>query len=219
MKRTDDVQSYPLAWPDGWKRTPDFSRAQFHPFGSRTYPLAFDRARRGLREELQRLGAISITLSTNVPLRQDGEPHSGAAGRRMDDPGVAIYFMLKGKPFVMAQDRYRDVAANMRSLALAVEGMRQLERHGGGTMMERAFSGFAALPPPEGVKPRRPWWEVLRYPVDPAERELLSAGEVEARFRTLAKKLHPDVGGSTEAFSELEQAKADAIAELTGETA
>lgn len=216
MKRTDDVQSYPLAWPDGWKRTPDFNRAQSHPFGSR---LAFDRARRGLREELQRLGASTITLSTNVPLRQDGEPHSGAAGRRMDDPGVAIYFMLKGKPLVMAQDRYRDVAANMRSLALAVEGMRQLERHGGGTMMERAFSGFAALPPPDGVKPRRPWWEVLRYPVDPAERELLSAGEVEARFRTLAKKLHPDVGGSAEAFSELERAKADAIAELTGETA
>lgn len=124
--------------------------------------------------------------------------------------------MLKGKPFVMAQDRYHDVAANIRSLALAIEGMRQLERHGGGTMMERAFSGFAALPPPEGTIPKRPWWEVMRYSKDPAERELLSVGEVEARFRNLAKKFHPDAGGTAAEFAELEQAKADAIQDIAG---
>jgi hypothetical protein len=48
----------------------------------------------------------------------------------------------------MACDRFDNAAANMRSLGLAIEAMRQLERHGGGAMMEKAFSGFVALPPP-----------------------------------------------------------------------
>jgi hypothetical protein len=44
----------------------------------------------------------------------------------------------------------RSVAENMRSLALAIEGMRQVERHGGGFMLERAFTCFLAIAPPTG---------------------------------------------------------------------
>ena len=47
----------------------------------------------------------------------------------------------------MACDCFGSAAANMRLPGLAIEAMRRLER-GGGAMMERAFSGFAALPPP-----------------------------------------------------------------------
>ena len=57
----------------------------------------------------------------------------------------------------MARDAYKTVAGNMRSLTLAIEAMRQLERHGGSTMMERAFQGFAAIAPPDWKKP---WREV-----------------------------------------------------------
>lgn len=141
--------AFPLAWPDGWPVTPDWKRRKDHNFGSKVYgPLTFDRARRGLTDELQRLGARNVVLSTNLPIRQDGMPYAGAALKRMESPGVAVYFTLNKKPMVMAQDAYADIAANCRSLALAIDGMRQLERHGGGLMMERAFSGFAALPPP-----------------------------------------------------------------------
>lgn len=212
----NSATSYPLSWPAGWPRTHSARRGQ-HPFGSRTYPLTFDRARRQLIEELQRLRATRLTLSSNVPLRLDGQPHAASARARQEDPGVAVYFMLKGRAFVMAQDRYYDVAANVRSLALAIEGMRQLERHGGGTMMERAFDGFAALPAPDGAKPKRPWWEVLRYSANPEDRELLSPGEVEERFKTLAKKVHPDAGGDVEAFQELQAAKDEAIQAIRGE--
>jgi hypothetical protein len=118
---------------------------------------------------------------------------------------------------VMAQDDYWDVAANFRSLALAIEAMRQLERHGGGVMMERAFSGFTALPAPEGTAPKRPWWKVFNYSDDPDARADLSAEEVEARFKTLARRRHPDVdGGSVELMSELNVAREDAIRELGG---
>lgn len=216
------ITAHPLCWPEGWGRTPDHLRQSDNVFATRNYgigsgwtKLSFDRARLLLTDELERLKAVGVVLSSNVPLRLDGQPRGNDGDRRYSDPGIAVYFSYKGRPMVMAADRYETTAGNMRSLALAIEAMRALERHGGGVMMERAFAGFTALPPPEGSRPRRPWWEVMRYSADPADRELLSVKEVEARFQTLAKRFHPDVeGGSTDAMAELNQAKEDAIEEL-----
>jgi hypothetical protein len=197
----EDAVAFPLHWPVGWPRTPENKRDDgarfkggdvYEGYGeSRRYigrkMISFDRARQLLREELDRLKAKNVVLSTDVPLRQDGEPYAGALSRRMD-PGVAVYFTLKGKQMTMAQDAFARIEANMRSLGLAIEALRQLERHGGGTMMERAFAGFTALPAPEGSKPKRPWWIVLNYGDSDEARADLSVEEVEARFKTLAKK-------------------------------
>jgi hypothetical protein len=155
-------------------------------------------ARRKLFAELDRLGVTGTVLSSNVPLRNDGAPRSDHARYRMDDPGVAIYFTLRGKPMAMACDRYDGPAANTRSLGLAIEAMRQLERHGGGTMMERAFTGFAALPPP------RSCWEILG--VAPGASEDV----IEQAFRSKAKAAHPDAGGSDSAMAELNRARDEA---------
>ncbi|MGB1215516.1 MAG: hypothetical protein ACPG4X_19255, partial [Pikeienuella sp.] len=84
------------------------------------------------------------------------------------DPGIAVYFTWKKRPYVMARDLFDRAEDNLRSLALAIEGMRQMQRHGGSHMMEKAFSGFAALPPPDApinmggpdALPR-PWNDVL----------------------------------------------------------
>lgn len=228
MKKHSAVVSCPLCWPEGWARTPGHRRLGGSQFKSGSVyrvegteqryvgrsMITFDRARTLLTNELGRMKARGVIVSTNVPLRMDGQPRADAARARMADPGVAVYFTFKGKPMVMAQDAYSHIAANVRSLGLAIEALRQLDRHGGGTMMERAFAGFTALPPPEGAKPRRPWWEVLRYPTNPAERELLSVKEVQARYQTLAKRLHPDAGGSDEAMTELNLALEDAELEL-----
>lgn len=224
------VDAYPLCWPDGWARTPAHIRQpgnQFvvrysaHEIG-RTYttsrPITFNRARHLLVAELDRLKATGFVMSSNMRVRQDGGVNASDAERRLDDPGIAIYFSLKGKPMVMASDRFSTTAANVRSLGLAVEALRQLERHGGGVMMERAFAGFTALPAPEGSTPKRPWWEVLRYPADPAEREFLSTAEITARFHTMAKKYHTDVeGGDGAMMRELNQARDDALADLAGD--
>lgn len=229
--KTKEIEAFPLAWPDGWQRTPQHLQKDGAHFrvgdgyeGSgdqRRYVgkrmISFDRARQLLTDELGRLNARGVILSTNVPLRLDGNPRADAASRRMDDPGVAVYFQLKGKPMVMAADGYSNIAANLRSLGLAIEALRQLERHGGGVMMERAFAGFTALPAPEGSAPKRAWWVVLNYGEDPESRLDLSADEVEARFRTLAKRRHPDAdGGSKEAMAELNQAREDAVRDLGG---
>lgn len=158
------------------------------------------RLRDGLYDELHRLGAMDAVVSTNHKPDCYGTPVASRRSSRSDD-GVAIYFVLKRKPMAMACDRYNNAAANMRSLALAIDAMRQLDRHGGGTMMDRAFSGFTALPPP-GV----PWWEVLEWRPD-ASREV-----VEANYRRLARDRHPDSeGGSHEAMTALNEPRAAAL--------
>ncbi len=114
-------------------------------------------------------------------------------------PGAAVYFTLSKRQLAMAQDRYELLLDNLRSLALAIEGMRQLERHGGGHMMERAFTGFAAIAPPDA------WYDVLCLKPDaPLE-------AAESAFRLLAQRHHPDKpGGSTEKMQALNRALAEA---------
>lgn len=221
------TEAYPLRWPDGWPRTPAARRSDGNQFGKMTYKpgqtwksrskITPGVALRDLMAELGRLGAKNVTISSNVPVRNDGGMYAASADRVHADPGIAVYFSIKGRPTVMAQDAYKGIAENLRSLTLAVDAMRALERHGGGTMMSKAFDGFAALPPPAGSKPKRPWWTVLRYSEYPEDRELLSVAEVRARYNTLAKKLHPDAGGDSDDMAELNAARDEAITELETE--
>ncbi len=146
-------QAFPLQWPQGWPRTPSGKQERGWQFKqSRTdggYGKAlvtFAKARDLLYEELKRLGATNVVVSSNHKPDRYGIPTESK--RNVGDEGIAIYFGLKGKPMAMACDRFDNAAANMRSLGLAIDAMRQLERHGGGTMMERAFTGFAALTAP-----------------------------------------------------------------------
>jgi hypothetical protein len=160
--------AYPLAWPEGWPRTPpsqrkdgdsSFKRQRDTGRGYKSAQAwTFAAARDELFSEIWRHGAKTCVISSNFP--QGSAPSvKGLAPvegkRRPEDEGVAIYFQRGGKPYVMACDRYHDAEGNFRSLTLALEALRQLERHGGGTMMERAYEGFAALPAPKR------WWEVL----------------------------------------------------------
>jgi hypothetical protein len=133
-------------------------------------------------------------------------------------PGVAVYFQFRARPMVMARDAYRTAASNIRSIGLAIDGMRSIERHGGGEMMQRSFEGFAQLPPPAGSKAAelRPWRVVLG--MEGVDRTLINDFQkaiAEDRYRKLAKERHPDVsGGSAEAFAELNAAIVQARAEL-----
>jgi DnaJ-domain-containing protein 1 len=92
---------------------------------------------------------------------------------------------------------------NLHSLALTIEAMRAIERHGGALMMERAFEGFASLPAPGSAS----WWSVLQV------RPTASAPEIEAAFRRLARERHPDAGGSDAMMAELNAARAHALKE------
>ena len=192
------TQAYPLAWPENWPRTDADKRKSHSPFST-----TFDKARRDLLDELRRLGARNVVISSWLPLRQDGQPRADVARRRIEDPGVAVYFELRGRPMVMARDAYWNIHDNIRSIGLAIEHLRGLERHGGAVMMERAFEGFSALPPPA----KRDHWSTLGI------RPTRDLDEIAAAFRLRAKDLHPDRGGDAGAMAELLDARSAAIRE------
>jgi hypothetical protein len=209
------TEAYPLQWPEGWPRTA-FNRESDRRFGSNraieespeglimrgTRRLTLGRARDQLFTELGRLGATNVVVSSNVPLRRDGRPYADESG--IDDPGVAVYFTFKKRQLVMARDRFVSVAGNMRSLTLAIEAMRQLARHGGDYMMERAFTGFLAIAPPDWKKP---WRQVFGVKPD-------WSGDITALYREKARNRHPDVGGADTLMAELNAAYAEAKQEL-----
>jgi hypothetical protein len=210
-------KAYPLSWPDGWKRAKVRAGAKFNKREEQKYNLQGQPMFRGKKDlsvadavqrvlgELEHMGVHDddIIISTNVPLRLDGMPRSD---REPGDPGAAVYWQKKPHAMrCMAIDQYTRVADNLAAIAATLEAMRAIERHGGATILERAFLGFAALP----EKASQPWREVLGIE-GRATLEL-----VESRFRTLVKVRHPDVGGSDEEFQKLQQAREAARMELS----
>lgn len=207
------TEAYPLQWPDGWPRAK--SRR-----GSSHFSVTPEKAMLSLLENLRRLRVTGIVISSNCKLRRDGVPYAeDLRDFQMRDPGVAVYFQYLGKAMVMAQDAYTAPYANARSLALAIEAMRSIERHGGGHMMQRSFDGFAQLPPPGGGTEfyKTPWRLVLELPVEPygalpKDHQLLLA---EGAYKTRARKAHPDSpGGDAAKMAELNVAIEDARQEL-----
>ena len=211
---SDTVPGFPLQWPIGWPRTPNASRifGRFHTTGrddGRSYihkkpltvAIAVDRVFNELRQ--MGIGDWNIVISSNIPLRLDGTPRSGQA--KPIDPGVAVYWRENNdKRRVMAIDRYRDVEDNIAAIAATLNAMRAIERHGGSPVMERAFTGFDALPAPDQGKH---WKEVLGV--------CANAFEVNLSYRSLASKFHPDKpGGSHEKMAELNKAREQALQEV-----
>ena len=196
------VQSYPLQWPEGWARTPWEKRTD-----GRRFNTTFTKARDDLFHELKLLGAKSPVVSSWLPVRRDGMPYADQARRRIDDPGVAVYFQLRGRQMVMARDAFWTVHDNLRSICLGVAHLRGLERHGGGQMMERAFAGFAALAAPDTRDP----FAILGLRPDAA-----SVAGINYQFRNLAKKHHPDNGGSVEEMQKLTWARDEALKRIGG---
>lgn len=207
------TQAYPLQWPEGWPRTPNAARQEGWSLKRATMGAAVQ----AIIHEVRLLKGHDLVISTNQPLRRDGLP---MANRSVgSDPGVAVYFRRGAKQLVMARDAYIHIERNTRSLALAIEHLRGLERHGGATMMERAFEGFAALPPPADAPVERPWWEVLG--MKPHEAEALRGFNadmkraiVTAHYRGRAKLVHADAGGDNDAMVELNSARDRANKEL-----
>lgn len=188
------VAPYPLYWPLQYPRTSARGAARFQ--------VDFASARAELLGELRRLGATDIVLSTNVPLRRDSLPV--AVDREPDDPGVAVYFRRKGRDLALACDKFSKVRWNLRAVGATIEALRSIERHGTTELLDQAFSGFARLPPAPS------WREILGIPPGP-----VTADEIRARVRELARSVHPDVGGDPAQMAEINAACAEALSELS----
>jgi hypothetical protein len=157
-------------------------------------------AREFVFDQVRLMGGKELIVSSNLELRNDGLPRSKQ--RQPSDKGIAIYFEYKGKPMCFACDKWSAIEDNLWSIGRTVEALRQIERDGSSDMLERAFTGFAALPAPVGSN----WWEVLNITAS-ANKE-----EIEDAFRSLAKQYHPDMaGGDTEKFIVVQKAYEAAI--------
>lgn len=187
------TEAYPLAWPTGWKRLSD---NLYRDHGQFQVSLAV--ARDDLIAEIQRLVGRyrdpQIVLSSNLQLRRDGLPYANQ--REPEDPGVAVYFAYKDSQRVFACDQYVKVAHNMRAIGLTIAALRGIERWGASDMLERAFTGFEALP----NLAKEPWWVVLKV------HEHAQMTDIELSYRTLRSANHPDKGGDAEQFDRIQKA-------------
>lgn len=221
-----DPTNFPLDWPPHWPRRPR-SRRQQSSFkvksGSyRNDYLSVAQARDRVLRELRLLNAQYAVISCNIRPRLDDLPMSNAA--EPEDPAVAVYFGLKGRPHVLACDLWTRVACNLAAIDKHIEALRGMERWGVGSI-ERAFAGFTALPPPGGgpgdaASSKRPWRFVLNMQdvptsIDGMMREAFRL-LVGNRYKELARKAHSAAGGSDVAMAELNVARDEALAELGG---
>ena len=192
------IEAYPLTWPQGWPRAKSHqrARAKFSTFGR--VLSVMDGIQRVLLEP-ERLGAKrdDLVISTDIPTRLDGLPRSD---RSVADPGVAVYWRKGKDTRCMAIDRYDRVADNLAAIAATLEAMRAIERHGGAEILDRAFTGFVALPAPEQ------WWQVLGVA------ENATGEEIDAAWRRLAARHHPDRGGESAQMARINTARDQGLA-------
>jgi hypothetical protein len=208
--------AYPLSWPEGWRREKlhrfaDFGKVSTEYRDGRSMyagkkRLSVSDAVQRVLGELQRMGIgqDAVLISTNVRLRLDGFPRSD---QEPSDPGAAVYWQKKGQQMrCMAIDRYNRVADNLAAIAATLEAMRAIERHGGAAILDRAFTGFAALP----EHASQSWRQVLGIRED--QRPTMEL--IEERFRALAKVHHPDQGGERSKFEQIVAAREAARQEV-----
>ncbi len=178
-----------LRWPSGVNRE---AKPVHSKFGDRSIRQSMEE----IQKELGRFGA-AMPSTVTIDLKLDPKTSQGfrLMSERDGDPGAAVYFSRKGTPQVLAIDRYTMPEDNLWAIARTIAALRQIERDGGPSILDRAMEGFSALPGGQ----RWPW-SVLGV------EEGCSFAEADEAYRALAKELHPDVGGSTEEFQELQEA-------------
>lgn len=197
------IETYPLCWPVDYKRSSGSRRKS-------TFKNTLGNARDMLKIEVKRLGGSDLIISSNIPTRNDGELRADFGRYKLDDPGVAIYFKWKKRDIVMCCDTYLAVWENIVALCKAIEALRGLERWGVSEFLDRAFTGFNALPPASGIimgYNKRKWWDVLQVRSDSSRDMIVSS------YRSLVKTCHPDVPGTGDMikFQEIQEAYEEAI--------
>jgi hypothetical protein len=204
------TEAYPLTWPAGWKRTGAYQRTRAR-FGkgvqqassdgqsswTRRCDLSISQGLERVMNELRTMGVelSKVIISTNLELRNDGLPRS--AQRAPSDPGVAVYWNQRGQKNqrCMAIDRYDRVQDNLAAIGATLNAMRAIERHGGAEILDRAFTGFAALPAPEQP------FQVLGVGAN------ASKDEIERAYRRLASEHHPDRAGDAHRMARINGAR------------
>ena len=169
----ESTRAYPLYWPEGWPRAEYHKTAKFGDH-------SVNAGRQEIERQVNLFDGSGLIISSNLELRLDGNPRSGQ--RQPSDRGVAIFFKRAGQDMALACDIYTTVEDNLWALARTLDALRQIERDGSPSLINRAFRGFAALPDPG----RRNWWDVLGVS------QMASDEEIKRAYIHLVRIYHPD---------------------------
>jgi hypothetical protein len=194
------VSAYPLQWPAGFPRWKSGR-------GASAFRTDFEGALRNVRKSLEAFAKdsgkaiTSPVLSSNIDLN----PLTQNSGTRPTDPGVAVWFVWDGLQVCIPVDRYDTPAANLQAIHHIIEARRTELRHGTLALVRATFTGFQALPSPEG----KHWSDILQVS------RAASRAAIETNYKRLARDRHPDAGGRPEAMSELNNARDTALREVS----
>lgn len=193
------LQPFPLRWPEGQPRKAWVERR------NAAFKVTLAKARDHLSTELRLLDASNVVITANVPVRRDGTVYASVPEPL--DPGVAVYFTLRGRTYVFACDAFYKFVHNLRAIGLTVQSFRAMDRYGATEMLEQALTAFAALPPAG----RKPWHEVLS--VSPNA----TAEAIQQAFKRLAVIHHPDAStGNAARMTEINAARDAGLAAAAG---
>lgn len=187
-----------LDWPEAFDRTPAAEReqARFETPESRCWGHIQDQARL--------MGATDLVIETAKPHKKDGTPYASAT--EPEDPGAVVRWRMHGHDYVIACDHWTKVKDNLRAIGLTLEAMRGVDRWAAVTT-EQAFQGLESLPPPTAASRST----AVAHELEPHEvlgvAPDAQAPVVRAAFRALARKAHPDHGGSERELGRLLDAK------------
>jgi hypothetical protein len=183
--------SYPLTWPQGWKRTSPVYRVSAR-FKNNTLGKCCDEAFAEVRRLAGYTASERTIISTNIKPRLDGRPYANQG--QPQDPGVAVYFIYANKPRVIACDKWSKVEDNLWAIVKHIEALRGQDRWGCGSL-ERAFAGYTAIPEKTGGLS---WWETLGVAMNASEEMVRDA------YHAKAKIYHPDSGTEPDAEKMIE---------------
>lgn len=183
--------TYPLKWLFGFPRSQRRENGQFR--------TALDNAVANVKKSLKAFSSDSNKAITDPVLTANIDFMDRLQG---GDPGVAIWFTWDGIQICIPVDRYLSVASNLQAIHHIIEARRVELRHGTLALVRATFEGFRALPSPKSP------WEILGIVSGS------SAEAVKSAYSALAKKAHPDAGGSTSAMAEINRARDDALREI-----
>lgn len=190
--------AFPLQWPEGHPRTPAHRRRRA-PF-----VVSLAHARDELLDELRKMPARHVVISSNLQFyRKRGRDVPYANQPTPADPGVAVYFVAGRDRLCLACDAWTRARDNIRAIGLTVGALRGLQRWGVSDVERRAFTGFRALPEPDGSRERAltvvdlpRWARVFGFSHD--DLPSLTLDVVRRRYRYLVRQMHPDLGGDDE---------------------
>lgn len=185
------------AWP--WPATPPDARRSRWAFKA-TYEDTLDK----VFYELSRLDATRAIIQTfheHGDIRKDGLPRSNA--RQPTLPGVVLTAVTPKGTLTWRADHCDLWWHNLRSIALGLEALRAVDRHGI-TVTGEQYAGFREIPAtgmgPADADP----WAVLAdaggISIDTARTDPQRA------YRNAARLHHPDQGGDPEAWLAIDRA-------------